>query len=155
MSLGGGAGPGTSALPPGAASRAGGAQLVNVSTETDAAPTGKSVWVAEMYGYALGAAKLGLRHRGVNNTNHHPPGDPILRAAPGRSRGGLCRGTLLSRRRCRRVQNLCICLQSVNAKLYQSGLRNPFVCPGVSVRRSTSSAPWVWPVHSASACNQH
>jgi hypothetical protein len=64
----------------------GGAQLVNVSTETDAAPTGKSVWVAEMYGYALGAAKLGLRHRGVNNTNHHPPGDPILRAAPGRCR---------------------------------------------------------------------
>jgi len=55
-------------------------QLVNVSTETDAKPVGKSVWVAEMYGYALGAARLGLRHRGVNDTNHHPPGDPVLRA---------------------------------------------------------------------------
>ena len=38
------------------------------------------MWVAEMYGYALGAAQLGLRHRGVNDTNHHPPGDPVLRA---------------------------------------------------------------------------
>lgn len=56
------------------------AQLVNVSTETDAAPEGKSVWVAEMYGHALGAAHLGLRYRGFNDTNHHPPGDPIQRA---------------------------------------------------------------------------
>ncbi|KAK9833296.1 hypothetical protein WJX81_004290 [Elliptochloris bilobata] len=52
-------------------------ELVNVSTETDAAPVGKSVWVAEMYGHALGAAHLGLRYRGFNDTNHHPPGDPV------------------------------------------------------------------------------
>lgn len=58
----------------------GSVQLVNVSTETDAAPEGKSVWVAEMYGHALGAAHLGLRYRGFNDTNHHPPGDPIQRA---------------------------------------------------------------------------
>ena len=51
-----------------------------MSTETDAAPAGKSVWVAEMYGHALGAAHLGLRYRGFNDTNHHPPGDPIQRA---------------------------------------------------------------------------
>ena len=60
----------------------GNVQLVNVSTETDAAPEGKSVWVAEMYGHALGAAHLGLRYRGFNDTNHHPPGDPIQRAHP-------------------------------------------------------------------------